>query len=162
LVTLALLGALAVLALSGAASTTRALAAAVALSLLVAGVLQHALRAARRGAVAESLAACYAGYAAACRLRALVAFPGIHRWHDLGGRGRRLQADRRGQPLALLVPDETTLAVIDHGSPGTFSVLERDDAATVRAWLVRHGSQARLLVLLPGHAPGEVTRWLSR
>ena len=162
LVTQVLLGALAVLALAGAVGTARALAAAVALALLVPGVLLHARRAAARGAVAESLAACYAAYAAAFCLSALVAFPAIDRWQDLPGLARRIHADTRAQPLALLLPDETTLAIIDHGYRRTFSVLDSADADTVHGWLRAHGSEARLLVLLPGHAPGEVSRWLAR
>jgi hypothetical protein len=29
-------------------------------------------------------------------------------------------------------------------------------------WLTAHGPEARVLVLLPGHAPGRLTPWLAR
>ncbi|HUL19466.1 MAG TPA: glycosyltransferase family 39 protein [Steroidobacteraceae bacterium] len=158
----ALLAGLAVLMLSGAASVTAALAAAGGILLLGGSALRRARRAHARGALAKSLTLTYAAYAAAVCLSALVAFPVIDRWQDLGALGREIRADTRAQPLALLAPDETTLAMIDHGASGSYSVLGSDDRPGVERWFAARGAQARILVLLPGHAAGDVSRWLSR
>ena len=158
----ALLAALAVLALSGAASRSAALAAAGGILLLGGSALRRASRARARGEVAESLTLTYAAYAAAVCLSALVAFPVIDRWQDLGALARAIRSDTRAQPLALLAPDETTLAMIDHGFSGAYSVLTTDDRFGVQRWFAAGGAQARILVLLPGHAAGDLARWLSR
>jgi hypothetical protein len=112
--------------------------------------------------VAESLTLTYAAYAAAVCLSALVAFPVIDRWQDLGALAREIRSDTRAQPLALLAPDETTLAMIDHGFSGSYSVLTTDDRSGVQRWFAAGGARARILVLLPGHAAGDLARWLSR
>jgi 4-amino-4-deoxy-L-arabinose transferase-like glycosyltransferase len=157
-----LIGSLTVLALAGAAASWAAAAAALGILGLGVPALLRARRAQQRGALSESLVCCYAGYAAALSLSALVAFPVIDRWQDLGGLARRIRTDTAQQPLALLAPDETTLAMIDHGFSGSFTVLGNANAAAVRSWFAARGVRARVLVLLPGHAEGEVSRWLGR
>ena len=159
---MAFLAALAVLALSGAASWPGALAAAAGILLLGTFALRRGHHARARGAVAESLTLTYAAYAVALCLSALVAFPVIDRWQDLGGLARHIRLDTRAQPLALLAPDETTLAMIDHGFSDSYTVLTTDDRSDVQRWFAARGAQARILVLLPGHAEGDVSRWLSR
>jgi hypothetical protein len=52
--------------------------------------------------------------------------------------------------------------MIDHGFSGSYSVLTSDDQFGVQRWFAARGAQARILVLLPGHAAGDVSRWLSR
>ena len=156
------LGALAVLALAGSAGRTGTLAVGAALLAFGIPALRRSQQAQARGALGESLACTYAAYAAAVSLSALVVFPVIDRWQDLGGLARRIRADTAHQPLALLDPDETTLAIIDHGFRGSYSVLSGTDVSVVRRWFGTRGAGARLLVLLPGHAEGELTRWLAR
>jgi hypothetical protein len=136
----------------------------VSVGILAVGIpaLRRSQRAQARGALGQSLAWTYAAYAAALSLSALVAFPVIDRWQDLGGLARRIRADTAHQPLALLDPDETTLAIIDHGFSGSYSVLTGTDVSAARRWFATRGSNARILVLLPGHAEGELTRWLAR
>ena len=124
--------------------------------------LAAARRAQRRGDLAAGALYSYGAYAAALSLSAFIAFPVIDRGQDLATLAAAVRADTRQQPLALLVPDETTLAIIDHGHAGAFSVLDRRDPAAVRAWFAARGPQARLLVLLPGHAAGALTHWLAR
>lgn len=157
-----LLAALAVLALSG--SSSWAASAAVGAGLLALGVpaLRAARRAQLRADLAASLACNYGAYAAAVCLSALIAFPVIDRGQDLGRLAREVLADTAHQPLALLAPDETTIAVIDHAHAAAFSVLNGNDAPTIRHWFASHGPQARVLVLLPGHAEGALSRWLAR
>jgi hypothetical protein len=157
-----LMAALAVLALAGSAATGWTVAVCAAILALGIPALRRSHAAQARGALGESLAGTYAAYAAALGLSALVAFPVIDRWQDLGSLARRIRTDTAHQRLALLDPDETTLAIIDHGFSGTFTVLTSTDASVVRGWFAAHGSSARILVLLPGHAEGDLTRWLAR
>jgi 4-amino-4-deoxy-L-arabinose transferase-like glycosyltransferase len=157
-----LVAALLVLALAGSAA--RAWTVAVSALILALGIpaLRRSHRVQARGALGESLTWTYAAYAAALSLSALVAFPVIDRWQDLGSLARRIRADTAHRPLALLDPDETTLAIIDHGFSGSYSVLTGTDVSATRRWFATRGSSARILVLLPGHAEGELTRWLAR
>jgi hypothetical protein len=168
LIAWALAGALAVFAAAGAAS--RPASAGVAIAVLGAAHLASvpARRAERRGDFQQSLGWAYSGYAAAVCLALLLALPIIDRWQDLPALAARIHADTAHERLALLNPDETTIAVLDRGLTTPFTILTADAAGSaestqqaVAAWF-RTGPEARLLVLLPGHAPGEVTRWLGR
>ncbi|HVN45923.1 MAG TPA: glycosyltransferase family 39 protein [Steroidobacteraceae bacterium] len=167
-------GAIVVLALAGEARWPQS--AVLALAVIGAShlALSFAARAARAGDVVRSLTWCYGGYAAAVCLAALVVFPIIDRWQDLPALARRIQADTLGEPLALLDPDETTIAMLDRGLQTRFTVLataRADTAATaaptssaprvITGWFRTEGSSARVLVLLPGHARGALTQWLT-
>jgi hypothetical protein len=59
----------------------------------------------------------------------------------------------------LLTPDETTIAMLDNGLRTPFTVLPNDGA--VATWFNVHGRSGRVLVLLPGHAAGELTGLLD-
>jgi 4-amino-4-deoxy-L-arabinose transferase-like glycosyltransferase len=157
-----LLAALAVLALAGSAARGWTVAVCAAILALGTPLLRRSRQAQARGALGESLVCAYAAYVVALSLSALVAFPVIDRWQDLGSLARRIRTDTAHQPLALLDPDETTLAIIDHGSSASYSVLTGPHVAVARRWFAARGSTARILVLLPGHAEGELTRWLAR
>ncbi len=147
----------------GRALTDLALAAAVLTCLVLA--LRRAAQAHRRGSIVESFGWSYGAYAAAFCLSALAIFPMIDRWQDLSALARRIHAQTLHQPLALLNPDETTVAVLDRGLRTRFTRLavpRREDPAVVAGWLARHGPHARVLVLLPGHATGPFTPLLRR
>jgi hypothetical protein len=136
-------------------------------------------RAQDRGALVASFEWIYAAYVAAVCITAITTFPAIDRWHDLGTLARQIHADSEHRELALLDPDETTIAMLDYqersaqtGRPRTpFTILSLDSAVTdgkrntpddlVAGWLTTHGSSARVLVLLPGHASGELTGLLE-
>ena len=99
----------------------------------------------------------------------LIALPIIDRWQDLPALARRIHADTAHERLALLTPDETTIAMLDFRLKTPFTILTAAaDAADASAqhlvaeWFKTEGSEARVLVLLPGHAPGPVTLWLGR
>ena len=126
-----------------------------------------------RGDFPRSFGWTYTSYATALCLMALATFPAIDRWHDLGQLAQRIHADSTGGDLALLAPDETTIAMLDNGLRTRFTVLATDPGALgansadspeklVSAWFNARGASARVLVLLPGHAPGELTRLLDR
>jgi hypothetical protein len=103
---------------------------------------------------------------------AIPTFPNIDRWQDLSLLARQIHADSGHSPLALLDPDETTVAMLDNGLRTPFTVLNYDPdhpgeaaktpAQVVSNWFNTHGPGARVLVLLPGHAPGGLTPLLER
>ncbi|MGH8132260.1 MAG: hypothetical protein ACRETP_03360, partial [Steroidobacteraceae bacterium] len=112
-----------------------------------------------------SLAWSYSAWAAALCLAALAAFPVIDRWQNLADLAQRVHADTAQERLALLDPDETTIAMLDRGLNTPFTILATRGVAPGRAvsgWFSSHGSAARVLVLMPGHAGGKLTRLLGR
>ena len=160
-----LVAALAVLFASGAAAPFACLAAALAAAISTLTALLLAAQSQHRGDLQRSLAWTYTGYAAALCFTALAALPVVDRWQDLPGLARRIHADCAHQTLALLDPDETTIAMLDHGFEARFTILTTNAEAprgAVTGWFSAHGPEARVLVLMPGHAPGPLTRWLER
>jgi 4-amino-4-deoxy-L-arabinose transferase-like glycosyltransferase len=162
LIVLLLLGGLAVLALARAAAAAATLATSAAILAFTVTALAAARRAQARGDLKDSVVYSYGAYAAALTLSAFVAFPVVDRGQNLGALANAVHTDTQQEPLALLAPDETTLAIMDHGHAGSFTVLGANDPAAVRGWFHAHGPRARVLVLLPGHAGGAVTQWLAR
>ena len=157
--------ALAVLAAAGAVGRAAGLAALLGVVAAAAAALALAVRAARGGDFPRSLAWSYAGYALALCCAARLILPVVDRWQDLPALAARIHADTAQQPLALLDPDETTIAMLDHGLRTPFTALASGGATAGRAvqgWFAAHGSAARVLVLLPGHARGAVTELLAR
>ena len=160
----ALAGSLLIMAAARAAPAFTCIAAAIAAVAAAHIALLRAARAQRLGAVQHSLGWTYAGYAASLVFVAAAVLPVIDRWQDLPALSRRIHADTARDSLALLDPDETTIAMLDRGleTPVTLLVSDPDPRRAVSAWLAAHGGGARVLVLLPGHAPGPLTRWLAR
>lgn len=90
---------------------------------------------------------------------------GSIRWHDLPSLATQIQPDAEQASLALLNPDETTIAMLDRRLRISFTVLRTDASSpqkAVRSWFMAQGNRARVLVLLPGHASGELTPLLAR
>jgi 4-amino-4-deoxy-L-arabinose transferase-like glycosyltransferase len=157
--------ALAVLAAAGAAAPGRSAAVVLGVIAAAAVALSFALRAQRRADFARTLAWSYAAYALALCLAARLVLPIVDRWQDLPALAARIHSDTAQQSLALLDPDETTIAMLDHGLATRCSVLTSGGEAprgAVAAWFAAHGPGARVLVLLPGHAGGQVTELLAR
>jgi 4-amino-4-deoxy-L-arabinose transferase-like glycosyltransferase len=160
-----LVAALALLFASGAAPPLACLAAALAAAISTLTALMLAAQSQHRGDLQRSLAWTYTGYAAALCFTALAVLPVVDRWQDLPGLARRIHADCARQRLALLDPDETTIAMLDHGLDARFTILTTNaqgprDAVT--GWFSAQGREARVLVLMPGHAPGPLAPWLER
>ncbi|TLY61996.1 MAG: hypothetical protein E6K52_06540, partial [Gammaproteobacteria bacterium] len=139
----------------------------VAVALAVLAVSLTALRFAAQlqhsGDLHRSFLATYVAYAAALCLSALAAFPVVDRWQNLAALAQRIHGDSAPDALALLAPDETTIAMLDRGLRTRFTILTTDSDTgqqVVSNWFNTHGLRARVLVLLPGHAPGELTRLL--
>jgi 4-amino-4-deoxy-L-arabinose transferase-like glycosyltransferase len=141
------------------------LVVAVAVVPLTLIALRFAATLQRSKEFAASIAASYAAYALALTLAGLLVFPVIDRWQDLGALARRIQRDCVGCELAVLDADETTIAMLDHRLRTTFTTLSAgpvEAPGVVAAWLGSHGALAHVLVLLPGHAPGDVSRLMGR
>ncbi|MHB8813248.1 MAG: ArnT family glycosyltransferase [Steroidobacteraceae bacterium] len=139
--------------------------AAAVMLVLVGLALRRAVDSQRRGLVLRGLQWTQAAYVAAFCITALVVFPTIDRWQDLPLLASRIHVDTTRASLALLNPDETTIAMLDR-PPGTpFTVLTADADSpqhVVSNWFATQGNRARVLVLLPGHAAGELTPLLER
>ena len=71
----------------------------------------------------------YSGYAAAFCLAALIVLPVIDRWQDLPALAQRIHTDTVHERLALLDPDETTIAMLDRGLKTPFTILSSTGAA---------------------------------
>ncbi|TLY64012.1 MAG: phospholipid carrier-dependent glycosyltransferase [Gammaproteobacteria bacterium] len=158
------LAALAVLILSGAGPPLACLAAALGAGVPAIAALLLATRSQQRGDLKRSLLWSYTAYAAAVSFSALALLPVLDRWQDLPGLARRIHADCARAPLALLDPDETTIAVLDHGLDTRFTILTSDhdtSRAIVTRWFSDQGREARVLILVPGHARGALTRYLE-
>ncbi len=156
--------ALLILAASGEGSRRACLSAALAVIVATHTALMLAKRAQRAAGAQRSLGWAYAGYVTAVCLSAAAALPIIDHWQDLPGLARRIHADTAHEPLALLNPDETTIAILDHGfdPPVVLTSSATDSRAAIAGWFHAQGAAARVLVLLPGHASGKLTRWLDR
>src|SRR5437764_1491047 len=158
------LAALALLILSGAGPPLACLAAALGAGIPAIAALLLARAAQQRGDLKRSLLWSYTAYAAAVSFSALALLPVLDRWQDLPGLARRIHADCARAPLALLDPDETTIAVLDHGLDTRFTILTSDHGtsrAIVTRWFSDQGREARVLILVPGHARGALTRYLE-
>jgi len=119
----------------------------------------------RSGDTLRGLGWTYTTYAATLTLSGLAIFPTIDRWQDLPSLARNIHEDSRNGPLALLDPDETTIATLDHRLRTQFVALNTDGGSAanlVSNWLRTQGPQARVLVKLPGRTPGDIKRVLDR
>ena len=98
-----------------------------------------AARAERTDDVQHSLGWIYSGFAAALCLAALVVLPIIDRWQDLPTLARRIHVDTAREQLALLNPDETTIAMLDFRLETPFTIV----TSAADAGLPQRGSGAR-------------------
>src|SRR6185437_7528757 len=98
----------------------------VVLLALVWHLLRRAAEAQRRGDVLRGFQWTYAAYAAAFCITSIVVFPTMDRWHDLPSLAGQIHFDSEHASLALLNPDETTIAMLDRRLRTPFSVLTTD------------------------------------
>jgi hypothetical protein len=150
--------------LARATDVARYAGAAVPMLALVWVALRRAAGAQSQGRVLRSFQWTFAAYATAFCITALALFPTIDRWQELPLLARRIRSDTRHESLALLNPDETTVAMLDRRLRTQFTALTTDGGSRRRAvadWFAAHGNRARVLVLLPGHASGELTPLLE-
>jgi 4-amino-4-deoxy-L-arabinose transferase-like glycosyltransferase len=151
--------ALVILAAEGTGALRSRVAAAIAIVVIAHVFMNRAARAAASHAWPRSLEWTYAAYAATMLIGLLSTSAVIDRWQNLPALAQQIKSDTAQQPLALLDPDETTIAMLDHGLATPFTVLRSGGVAraAVGAWFRANGARARVLVLLPGHAPGPLS-----
>jgi len=119
----------------------------------------------REAGVSAGLGWTYTGYVAALSVACMVTFPVIDRWQSLPLLAQRIHADSAGRALALLDPDETTIAMLDRGFATPFTLISsagHGPQAAVSLWWQAHPRDGRVLVLLPGHSSGNLTQFLGR
>ena len=166
-IALALSGALAVMTATAPAGSSSARLALLSVAQIASSIaaLVCAVRALRARSMAGGLAWTYIAYTASVCLACLAAFPVIDRWQNLSVLAMRIRADTASDTLAVLNADETTIAMLDDRLATRFVVLQADTLTPMQAvssWFNAHGSRARVLVLLPGHATGELTPLIER
>ena len=151
---------------TGAATTAYGYVGAAAVMLaLVWQALRRAARLQSQGQVLRGFQWTYAAYAAVFCITSLAVFPRIDRWQDLPLLATQIHSDTEHASLALLDPDETTIAMLDRRSGIPFTILTTTPDSREHAlhdWFAAQGKSARVLVLLPGHASGQLTPLLER
>jgi 4-amino-4-deoxy-L-arabinose transferase-like glycosyltransferase len=165
LIAVAFAAVLAILAAAapGASGVNLAINAVVVIAIAVIALL-FANTMLRSGDTLRGLAWTYTAYAAALTLTGLAVFPTIDRWQDLPSLARNIHDDARGGSLALLDPDETTLAILDHRFRTPFLLLHAGPAGAdepVARWFQAR-KKGLVLVKLPGRTPGDVKRLFDR
>lgn len=106
---------------------------------------------------AMSVGWCYAIYLLTVTAAGLTVFPVFDQVQDLGSIAESVRRDAAARPLALLKPDETTIAMMDYRSGASITVLNDDDQDALRLaqqWFIAHPTEGLLLVRLPGSQPG--------
>jgi 4-amino-4-deoxy-L-arabinose transferase-like glycosyltransferase len=162
--TLVVFGITALTASGAAIAVGEYFGAAAVMLMFVWQALRRAAGSLGQGQVLRGFQWTYAAYAAVFCITSLTVFPTIDRWQDLPLLAAQIHSDTERASLALLNPDETTIAMLDRRSGTPFTVLtaDTDSPRVVRDWFAAQGSRARVLVLLPGHASGELTPLLKR
>lgn len=125
---------------------------------------KRAASAQQRNQHAISLAWCYLTTIMALTIVMLAAAPVINRWQDLGAIAVQVKRDAGNQPLAVLHPDETTIAMLDYHVGMQVTELDTADQSAsqmIAAWF-KANPRSHVLVMLPGHASGEITQFLAR
>ena len=161
---LALFACLLALAKGGDSSALLWAGAALIVALVV-PLSRFAARLDADGARVSGLIATYAAFSIAVALGGLAVFPAIDRWQDLPALGRAIQRDSADRDLALLQPDETTIAMLDNPLRTPFVILPATASTqteVVAEWFRKHPTDGRVLVMLPNHAPGELSRLIAR
>ncbi len=137
-----------------------------ALSLAVLGfALQRALRATRKGDLGGGVLWSYAALALPLLIASVVLFPAIDAAQQLPKIAAQVRQSLGSGRLALLDPDETTIAMMNFGRSDYCDVIDSrggDPANAVRTWYAAHDPQDRVLVKLPGRASGPMTALLQR
>ncbi len=103
----------------------------------------------------------YAMYVATISIAGLTIFPVFDRVQDLGSMAISVKRDVGSRPLALLDPDETTIAMMDYQlrTPMTLLKDQNKDALTQASeWFSAYPNDGLMLVRLPGSAPGDMAK----
>jgi 4-amino-4-deoxy-L-arabinose transferase-like glycosyltransferase len=138
---------------------------AIAIAPLVLLLLRFATALERSGRYGACVGATYAAYALTFALTARLVLPIVDQGQDLLLLAAQIGHDSSGGELAVLAPDETTIAILDHPLRIGYTTLAAAPGyseTVVATWLRGRGRADHVLVMLPGHAPGELTQLLRR
>jgi hypothetical protein len=111
-----------------------------------------------------SLGWTYAAYVACIGVGGAALFPQFDQWQNLGALAQAIHQDASGHALALLQPDETLIAVMDHGLLTPVTLIEgdeRDLPQMTSQWFIAH-PRGLMLIKLPGSASGQLTQLVNR
>jgi 4-amino-4-deoxy-L-arabinose transferase-like glycosyltransferase len=119
----------------------------------------------RQGRILSSLCWSYVVFAFSVSIGVASLMPIIDQWQDLRPLAAAIKQDTAGQSLALIAPDETTIAMLDYQLHTPFTIIgnnEQDQVLAVKQWFDVHHNDGRVLFKLQGHATGNVTQLLQR
>ncbi|MEZ5514526.1 MAG: glycosyltransferase family 39 protein [Steroidobacteraceae bacterium] len=133
--------------------------------ILVAGIaLNIAYSNSSRNRWLPAIAGIFVAYVATILVGANELMRALTPWYDLPKVAAEIHADVADTPCALLQPDETTIAMLDYQLRTRCQLLRgptTGSAELAASWFLEHGTRARLVVRLPGRAPGDVTKLLA-
>ncbi|MGE3891176.1 MAG: ArnT family glycosyltransferase [Steroidobacteraceae bacterium] len=112
-----------------------------------------------------SLGWSYVAFLSSIVVGGCVLFPIVDQWNDRGSIACEIKTDSAGHSLALLQPDETTIAMMDYQLQTPFSIVDSSDADVAKLaahWFAAHPADGLILIKLPAHAVGKLTRLLNR
>ncbi|MGE0113909.1 MAG: ArnT family glycosyltransferase [Steroidobacteraceae bacterium] len=124
--------------------------------------LVYAKRARHLGMWSQWFGWIYIAFATSLAGGGMALLPVVDRWQNLGMIVREVRHDTgNGVELALLQPDETTIAMMDYQAGVPILVLDGDDQSVQHQaadWLHQDNGRHRILVKLSGSGAGEINR----
>ncbi|HRX90604.1 MAG TPA: hypothetical protein P5528_14280, partial [Steroidobacteraceae bacterium] len=133
--------------------------------ILVAGIaLNIAYSNSSRNRWLPAIAGIFVAYVATILVGANELMRALTPWYDLPKVAAEIHADVADTPCGLLQPDETTIAMLDYRLRTRCQILRGPTTASAELasrWFEVQGARARLVVRLPGRAPGEVSALLA-
>jgi hypothetical protein len=141
---------------------TTALGAGVVICAIASLAIWMALSAQNKRHFNRSIGWVCVAYIASIAIGGAALFPQLDRWQNLNALAQTIQRDANGRAIALLQPDETTIAMMDHGQFTPRAIIESNADATqeIIKWFAAN-EDGLILVKLPGHATGPLTQLLN-
>jgi len=141
------------------------LSAFVIVAIAAASSVWRSLQSQRQHRLHATLGWLYAAYALAMVVGGSAMIPQIDHWQNLKILAQAIKRDTTGHALALLQPDETTIAILDDQLQTPSITLEgsqQQQLQLVTHWLHSNAAHSLILIDLPGHASGKLTQLLNR
>jgi 4-amino-4-deoxy-L-arabinose transferase-like glycosyltransferase len=107
----------------------------------------------------------YLVFASSLSIGAAALMPIIDQWQNLRPLAAMIKQDVANRSLALMAPDETTIAMMDYQLRTPFTIIGdggQDPIVTAKQWLNTQGTQGLVLIKLPGRGTGKVNELLYR
>ncbi len=141
------------------------LVSVVAMLVAMYWLLQRAARERQHHRLHDALLWTYTAFAIPLVIAAQLLFPAIDRAQNLPALAAEVRVSLGAGRLALLNPDETTIAMMNFRRGDLCDVIDSgaaDPAQAARQWFAAHGAADRILVKLPGRADGPLTPLLAK